>query len=484
VIELTISLLAGAVLWAIAEWRLALLLCLATAVLQDPLRKLTPQQSVVFVALVAVVFAAAWIAAWVRGVPLGPNSLFRRYRQLGMPLSLFALLIIVQACNSYLRFGNPMITGLGVLTYVLPIASIIFAYQLVFREGAFRIYQFMLWYIVLIGLALTTVYLETIYDLPVLHQVGPNLIIYDRETGAILHSFSGIFRAAEIAAWHAMTAACFVTVLALSRRTSLTRLLAAIIIVGLLIGIGILTGRRKIIMEFAVFASTYFILWITFEKGSSKLIVIPLTVAATIIYTSLAGVLREDDSLRPSTESIGYSRYLARTESVFEDVPSRIVELGLAPIMWAYDTYGLLGAGLGAGTQGTQYFGGGTADTGAAAAEGGLGKITLELGLPGLFVTGWLALSLFQLFWRTIRVASRHSRRMARLSFGLSSFLAANVAAFSVATQAYGDLFVLLILSWTLGFLLAVPVLIERGVRARQRATFEVLAPAFRPKTV
>ena len=68
--------------------------------------------------------------------------------------------------------------------------------------------------------------------------------------------------------------------------------------------------------------------------------------------------------------------------------------------------------------------------------------------------------------------------------FGLFSFLVANVAAFSVATQAYGDLFILLILSWTLGFLLAVPVLLEREVRARQPAIFEELAPVFRPKTV
>ena len=52
----------------------------------------------------------------------------------------------------------------------------------------------------------------------------------------------------------------------------------------------------------------------------------------------------------------------------------------------------------------------------------------------------------------------------------------ANLAGFSVATQAYGDPFVLLILSWTLGFLLAVPVLVEREVRARRLATVEGLS--------
>jgi hypothetical protein len=139
--------------------------------------------------------------------------------------------------------------------------------------------------------------------------------------------------------------------------------------------------------------------------------------------------------------------------------------------MWAYESFGLFGAGLGTGTQGAQHFG--AVDTGAA--EGRLGKITVELGIPGLFVMGWLAILLLRHLWRIMRAASRHSRRLARLSFGLCSFLVANVAAFSVATQAYGDFFILLILSWTLAFFLAVPVLVEREVRARQLAIMKSL---------
>jgi hypothetical protein len=81
-----------------------------------------------------------------------------------------------------------------------------------------------------------------------------------------------------------------------------------------------------------------------------------------------------------------------------------------------------------------------------------------------------------------MRLASRYSRRLGRLSFGFFSFLVANLAGFSVATQAYGDLFVLLILSWTLAFLLAVPVLVEREVRARQPAIIQDRNPIFRPK--
>src|SRR5262249_35718216 len=151
------------------------------------------------------------------------------------------LLIIVQAFNSYLRFGNPLLPLIGLLTYVLPLPSIVFAYQLVFRQGEVGINQFMKWYIVCISLALTTVYMEfSGYDWPVLGQVGVKLIAYDQVTGAVLPLDAGIFRASEIAAWHAMTAACFVLLMTFLRRTTLARVLTAVIAVALLIGVGVL----------------------------------------------------------------------------------------------------------------------------------------------------------------------------------------------------------------------------------------------------
>src|SRR5262249_34999660 len=284
----------------------------------------------------------------------------------------------------------------------------------------------------------------------------------------------------EIAGWHAMTSACFVVLLTSLRRTTITRLLTAVVVVLLLVGLGALTGRRKVVIEFAVFLGTYFILWLFFEKSVGKLVIIALTIAACVGYLSLAAGVSEDVRSERSSTELEYSVYVRRTGSGFQDAPSRFVGLGIMPVMWAYERFGLFGAGLGVGTQGTQHFGGG----GQGAAEGGLGKIVLELGVPGLFVIGWFSFALFRHLWSIMRVASRHSPRIARLSFGLFSFLVANLAAFSVATQAYGDLFILLILSWTLGFLLAVPVLLERKARARPPAIFEELAPVFRPKTV
>jgi hypothetical protein len=480
VFELAVSLLAVPALWAMAQWRLALLLCLATALLQDPLRKLTPGQPILFVVFVGVVFGAACLGAMVRGIRFNPNILFKRFPRLTMPLALLLPLIIVQAVNSYLRLENLWVPAIGLLTYVLPLFSIIFAYQLVFRQGEFRIDQFMKWYIVCISLALPTIYLEfSGYDWPVLGQVGEKLFMYDRTTGAVLTSFAGLFRASEIAAWHAMTAACFVVLMTSLKRTTFTRLLTGVIVVVLLLGVGTLTGRRKLIMEFAVFASTYLILLFVLEKRVGKRAIVAVTTAAVGGYLVLASVLQDPDQMYVPRLA-DYSSYVDRTRSAFGDAPSRFVELGVAPVMWAYDSYGLLGAGLGVGTQGAQHFGGG----GEGAAEGGLGKIVVELGIPGLFLMAWVAILVLRHLWRIMRAASRHSLRIRRLSFGLFSFLVANVAGFSVATQAYGDLFILLTLSWTLGFLFAVPVLVEREVRSREPKLFEGPPSLLRPKIV
>jgi hypothetical protein len=62
--ELAFAVVAFAALLAINSWPSTLLLCTIVAILQDPMRKLTPGQPVYFVGLVGVVFAAGWIGAF------------------------------------------------------------------------------------------------------------------------------------------------------------------------------------------------------------------------------------------------------------------------------------------------------------------------------------------------------------------------------------------------------------------------------------
>jgi hypothetical protein len=480
-VEVTLALLAIPVLFALANWRWGLLLCVVTAILQDPLRKIAPDQPVFFIVFVAIVFAGACLGAVVRGVPLIPSSMLGAYRQIGAPMKVLLLLITLQAFNSLVRFENPMLPLIGLATYLLPLPSFVFAYQLVLRGGEARIRQFFLGYLVFTLPALITVYLQYVgFDWSVFGDIGVRLLIFDKYSGKLVWPNSGIFRASEIAAWHAATAACFVLLLSTWRKVNFQTLLTGMTIAILLVGIAVLTGRRKAVVEVAVFASTYLILWIVFTRGSVKFGIV-LAIVGLVGFGWLVAELGSDP-IEVAKEPSGYDLYVERSKSVFGDAPGRFVELGIAPIMWAYDSFGLFGAGLGAGTQGGQYFG--RDDAVAGVAEGGLGKIAVELGIPGLFVVGWLAISTFNYLWRVMRTASHISPRIGRLSYALFSFLVANVAAFSVATQAYSDFFILLILGWTLGFLFAVPILLERDLCARQPAIFEKPVPVFRTRTV
>jgi hypothetical protein len=159
-----------------------------------------------------------------------------------------------------------------------------------------------------------------------------------------------------------------------------------------------------------------------------------------------------------------YQNYVTRTENVFKYLPDRVNELGIAPVTWAYGKYGLLGAGLGTGSQGAQYLGAMV----QGAAEGGLGKIWLELGAPGFVIIVWLIWAMMRHIWNVLKLMRGQSAALSRLSCGLASFVAANAASFVVASQVYGDIFVLLLVGMALGALLAMPALAGRALQRQE----------------
>jgi hypothetical protein len=225
-----------------------------------------------------------------------------------------------------------------------------------------------------------------------------------------------------------------------------------------------LTGRRKFIIEIIVFASAYVTLLLYFGRGATRLALLSGLVGLLGYVGFIFFMPEEKEAARYVRHSdVSYELYVARSKTVFGDVPDRLTSLGLAPIGWAYNRYGLLGAGLGAGSQGTQHFGA----AGQGAAEGGLGKIWLELGAPGLVIVAWFALALMRHLWAVLKSISRQSAALNRMALGLTSFLIANVSTFAIATQAYGDIFVLLIVGSVLGGLLAMPLLAERATQKR-----------------
>jgi hypothetical protein len=328
--------------------------------------------------------------------------------------------------------------------------------------------QWMGVYIFFALLSLSGVYLQYAgYEWDVLGEVGVGQIIYD--VGVALKAYSGFYRASEIAAWHAAAIACFGFILAVGKKATILRVVAAIAFIGLIVSLGLLTGRRKMLLEIAVFICTYMFLFALMQRGMARLAMAMLAMGLAG-YILIVGFVAPDLVQHSYTKSMtienphGIEGYAIRGQSVLADLPERFRVMGVQPVIAAVDAYGWLGAGLGTGSQGTGDI---TRELNLDRwmSEGGLGKITLELGVPGLFIAMWLAIALARHLRTQLIAAAKTSPQHARMAYGLLAFLVANVASFSVATQAFSDLFILLILGWCVGFLLAMPVL---ALRTRQ----------------
>ena len=329
----------------------------------------------------------------------------------------------------------------------------------VYKFNIERLVKIIRFYFAAMLIVLPTIYLQAAgIEAQVFGEVGTGISIH--ELGGVLIANSGIFRASEIAAWHVAAAACFIILLLTERRPTIARSLVALAIVLVLVGIGVSTGRRKFIVIIALFSCTYAALSMFFLRKSAVVLIGAIIVAA-FGYLAGASLFGSDpnDMLLRTPE---YDRYVARTGGVFGEVPDRFMELGLAPILWAYEHFGIWGGGLGIATQGVQNFIPDAAHLGAG--EGGLGKIMLELGVPGIALIAMLGLALARHIWGILKFISRYSDRATRLACGILAFLIANAASFSVATQAFGDVFILIIFGHCLGFLLALPVLVQGTV--------------------
>lgn len=478
--SIVLLLVALAALLALVNWRWGLFLCVLTGLLQDPLRKLAPGQPVYFVVLVGVVFGAAWLGALLARVRLGPNAMDGWRRNMGLPFGLFLALALAQAMHSFVRFGSPVMTGIGLMVWLAPVPAVVLAYQFAVRRGVPGLRRWMLFYCMAAMVSLMGVYLEYVgVGWATLGEVGPGLKIYD--VGTVLKAHSGFFRSSEIAAWHTAAIAGFVFMLFTSRRLTLGRLLAALAVMTVLLTLGVLTGRRKMLVEVAVFLSAYLFLVAWFQRGAARLAV-GMALLGVLAWAAVVG-LTDPDVLEHRSDNRGvqiaqgdrFKGYAVRGRSVIEDVPNRFANLGIAPVSWAVSRYGWLGAGLGTGSQ----VGSGREDNSQInrwVAEGGLGKITMELGVPGLLLVVWMLLALMRHLKWALAYTVKTSLPHARVAFGLVALLAAKAASFSVAAQVYSDLFVLLTLGWITGFALAMPTLATRS-----QAAWRALHPPFEP---
>ena len=215
-----------------------------------------------------------------------------------------------------------------------------------------------------------------------------------------------------------------------------------LVLVVVLVGSIILTGRRKMLMNLLIFISAFWLLS-AFFRGRSGV----LTIVTGILGISIVYVL---SLLDPASEA---SLYVQRGSTVFSAVDDR-AQTSLNLLLSAFNRSGLLGIGAGSASQGIGYAGVDTSAAIGGAGEAGIGKIMLELGLIGLLSAIWVLAMVLSQVLRGLSRLSLVSSRLLTYQCALLSMLFANVLTFTVATQVYGDYFVLLLLGTFAGFIL------------------------------
>ena len=426
---------------ALVDWRRAWIMAVVCGVVQDPARKLTTGAPVYMTFSVIGIYAMILLVNH-RRLQDHAREFANRFANLTTWFALVVFFLLLATANGLVTYGLTFwkVPLLSLFVYVLPIPAMLIGYIYLTDEA--QLYRFFRFYAVLTSIALIGSTLEyTRVDwraLGMVAQVGDQI---RHLPGLQIRMISGFYRAPDIMGWHAATLATIALAMAVRsglRRESWPWLLAA--------GWGfyncMISGRRKAIYYVAVFAIVFF--WRYFRQLKPAQIF--AIAAAAFVMTYVVHRIQSNE------ESSVYARGAATTEA---EVAERL-EGGLAETI---RQFGIMGAGLGTATQGVRHVTG--SDTNIGWQEGGLGKLAIELGVPGL-----IAVVIFGA--ATVRVMMRisghpdipESSQFARVT--LFALVAANVANFMASAQAYSDPVLTLMTAFFVGCLFATATLDER----------------------
>lgn len=451
---LLLFLFAGLILSLLSDdWKSGLLWTLAIGFCQDPIRKLTPGQSSVMVGLVLVGFVMCAFAVYQIRRQFDLKYLFWTSPQLFDLIPFFVLLLIAQSANSYSRFASLPLVLIGLAFYVAPAIALWMGFHVGRDLSSLR--QILLVYFIFSCFFAFTVLLDFQgVDIPAFKEVGTGILITFE--GGSKSGASGLWRTSEIASWHLAAAACFGVILTFSERNTglqITYLSASVVFFLL----SITTGRRKSQVLIIAFLGIYLLLFSRQASSASReRLIMSILGAAGISYGFVSLFLID---LLGSNFEI----FANRASTSGADIGTRLQTQGLEAFLKGLEVGGGFGLGVGAGTNLGNF------NVGANrlavrslgyVAEGGGGRLVVELGLPGLFMIGWILLASLQLFLRNFRLMRFLSSEEIALLIGCLSFGLANIVFFFSAAQLYSDPFILIILGISIGPILSIPVLV------------------------
>ena len=438
------------------NWRAGLLVMLLIGFLQDPIRKLVPNQPGYLVGLALVAFVAVVLVFYQQRQRLELPLMLRTTPELREWLLLFVLLVLLQAVNSFVRFGIPQRSLIGIGFYFAPLVGIWMGFQLGRDQPFLR--RFLQVYLLGSAVIAATVFLDYRgVDIPLFREVGGGILIHFRY-GFYTYGSSGLWRTSELASWHLSASACLALVMGFACLRPQNRNLWFLLSFGFAF-LTLTTGRRKGLVLVLVFAALYLLLFSrTAPARSRSQIITALLGSAGLAFGAynlfLIGAAGDD-----------FVEYLNRALSARDDLVSRFQAFAVNAAWQGLQSSG--GIGLGAGTlaqtgdlQVQQIDHSAGVGNVVLVSESGVGKVLAELGIPGLIVLSALGLLLARLILRHLNLLRYLPSPTSNLELGLLSFGLANIPFFSAAAGVYGDPFVLMLCGLSFGSFFAVPALV------------------------
>lgn len=427
---------------ALMNWRVGLYACLLIDVVRDPVRKLVAEQPV----WVTIAGAVPWLVVMLRAF----NSEQPELRAFGVryPLMLRALGVFLVALMpgfllSCVLYPHGYVLGLiGGASYLGPFVGLALGYLFIREEQT--LIRFFMIYLLVNSIAMIGTPLEFFhYDVPALGGIHVDWIRY--QDGYVVDLITGFYRSPDVMGLHAAHMMMFGLILASRSRSLLATLWLAVVLWG-----GaclVLCGRRKMIAIPVVFMVTYLVLSLFYGAARRVRGVTGIVLAGAI--TVGIGLL-----LNTNRQGNEYAEYASTTLS---ELPDRLYRNVFEGALVSVRQSGVLGGGLGTGTQGRYYTG---VQTGRAARgwqEDAIGRILLEVGVPGLFLMLLSGYFVLQSFQRGLLLVPRESS-VRDLQLLLLAVVAGDLASFIVAHQHFsGDPVSALIVTLLAGSVLGAP---------------------------
>jgi hypothetical protein len=442
-----LSFVALAAIVSLADWRRGWLLAIVVGVLQDPVRKLVAGSPVYLTFSIVGVYIAILFATQQR-IQRALRDFSLRFSNLWGVFGVVMLFLVLAAINGLMTYGIALWKAplLSLFIYVAPLPAILLGYM--YLDDEEQLFGFFRFYAVVTSIALIGGPLEhyrvNFPALGMVMQVGDYIRFLP---GMEVRMLSGFYRAPDIMGWHAATLTAISVAMMvrseMNKRSWPWMLAAAWGFYNCMI-----CGRRKAIYYVAAFAMAF--VWRYFKRLRAP--EFAAFAMAGVVMILVIHELKADE---------GSKIYAAAAVTSSSELTGRL-EGGVTETI---RQFGVLGAGLGTATQGVQHVLG--PERSLSWQEGGLGKLAIELGLPGLLAVALLAFTAIRLMIRISGLPDHASTSQIGRA-ALFGIVVANIVNFMASAQTYSDPVLTILTCFFTGCLFATVTLDERTATAPQ----------------